>query len=372
MKTSSVLFCLLCFLLPLVANAFPDLSRHGYPNCTACHVSPSGGGLLNEYGRELSKEILSTWAFEGEQKFAYGILPDQDKVLLGAFFRGVQFHKETIAVRQGYPIFMQADAEVGIQTQYATVVGSVGREEIGTSSEPKGKTFSRRHYAMAKFNEHTLRFGKFQRMFGFGDPDHRLYVHAITGFIQDREAYHVEYAYAGEVIGFNFTQTLDKLGSSTTNDREGATAGTISAFLFEHNKIGISVLHSAQTLVKPETNRWAVSPWGLWQWTNQIYSNHEFVWNTKNDITADKKTKSWATSHKLHFEVAQGAIPFLDWEWSQTDRSSDATQKHNFGLGFDWFPRPHFNIQVAGQREVLRRNPDDPIYFAWLMGNYYL
>ena len=44
------------------AQAFVQNVTHGYPACIACHVSPNGGGLLTDYGRSLSGELMSTWA----------------------------------------------------------------------------------------------------------------------------------------------------------------------------------------------------------------------------------------------------------------------------------------------------------------------
>src|SRR5687768_13058242 len=35
--------------------ALPVMVRLGYPNCASCHVSPQGGGLLNEYGRGIDE-----------------------------------------------------------------------------------------------------------------------------------------------------------------------------------------------------------------------------------------------------------------------------------------------------------------------------
>ncbi|HYZ84434.1 MAG TPA: hypothetical protein VE621_08525 [Bryobacteraceae bacterium] len=35
--------------------ALPTMVRLGYPNCVSCHVSPQGGGLLNEYGRGIDE-----------------------------------------------------------------------------------------------------------------------------------------------------------------------------------------------------------------------------------------------------------------------------------------------------------------------------
>src|SRR3989344_1600930 len=99
------------------AKAYPELSRHGYTNCTACHLSPSGGGILSPYGRELSKEILSTWARDGEQSFAYGAFSPNEKIVLGAFVRGLQAHREDKDKKEGRFILMQADLEAGYNAE---------------------------------------------------------------------------------------------------------------------------------------------------------------------------------------------------------------------------------------------------------------
>ena len=37
------------------AFALPTMIRLGYPNCVSCHLTPQGGGLLNEYGRGIDQ-----------------------------------------------------------------------------------------------------------------------------------------------------------------------------------------------------------------------------------------------------------------------------------------------------------------------------
>ncbi len=37
------------------AAALPTMIRLGYPNCSSCHISPQGGGLLNLYGRSIDQ-----------------------------------------------------------------------------------------------------------------------------------------------------------------------------------------------------------------------------------------------------------------------------------------------------------------------------
>ena len=42
------------------AQAYPFMIRHGYTQCATCHTDPSGGTLLNEYGRAQSELLLSS------------------------------------------------------------------------------------------------------------------------------------------------------------------------------------------------------------------------------------------------------------------------------------------------------------------------
>jgi hypothetical protein len=50
MATASVV-ALLVLAWPRAAAAYPNMIRLGYPSCSACHVSPQGGGVLNRYGK---------------------------------------------------------------------------------------------------------------------------------------------------------------------------------------------------------------------------------------------------------------------------------------------------------------------------------
>ncbi len=45
---------------PRAALAYPFLIEHGYTNCAQCHIDPSGGGALTEYGRGQSEILLRT------------------------------------------------------------------------------------------------------------------------------------------------------------------------------------------------------------------------------------------------------------------------------------------------------------------------
>src|SRR5665213_92015 len=86
---------LLQFLSPKVAMAFPEMIRHGYVNCTSCHVSPSGGGVLTQYGRQLSGDLLSMAATEKETPFLHGLVQTPEWLLGGGDFRAVEIYRNT-------------------------------------------------------------------------------------------------------------------------------------------------------------------------------------------------------------------------------------------------------------------------------------
>src|SRR6187549_3048728 len=105
--------CLLvaCLLAIAVSNASaePLFLAKQYTRCTACHYSPTGGGLLTPYGRLLSHRELSTTGGEtapaadatdaphGEQAFMHGVLGDA----LGPVHLGLEMRPSHLRI--GFP-----------------------------------------------------------------------------------------------------------------------------------------------------------------------------------------------------------------------------------------------------------------------------
>src|SRR5579872_5347575 len=100
------------FSLAQSAFAFPELVRHGYVNCTSCHVSPSGGGALTEYGRQLSADVLSMSSYEGEGGFLHGAAKLPEWLAVGGDVRAIQIYRSTPQATQWRFLFMQADYEL--------------------------------------------------------------------------------------------------------------------------------------------------------------------------------------------------------------------------------------------------------------------
>ena len=108
-------------LFSLRAHGFADMVRHGFPNCISCHTSATGGGLLTEYGRSISAELLSTWRSPGEERFDYAMKPSE-VVSLGGDLRTALFQQNRATVRSTKILLMHADVEAGVTLGPVTAV----------------------------------------------------------------------------------------------------------------------------------------------------------------------------------------------------------------------------------------------------------
>ena len=154
MMRSSLLGLLLILTSPL-AYGFPEMVRHDYVNCTTCHVAQNGGGILTEYGRALSLEVLTTWGKEGEEQFLYGVVKPPKWLNLGGDIRAVQTYINNAFIERGDFITMQMDLEAAITfTEQLRFVGTIGKKYIPTGNPSFGDyLISRRHFLSYQHND---------------------------------------------------------------------------------------------------------------------------------------------------------------------------------------------------------------------------
>ena len=132
-----------------IARAFPEMVRKGYQNCTACHVAPEGGGLLTDYGRSMSAEILSTWNYKGEEAVGHGLLPDPPSWLrFGGDFRFIQSYLDNPVATTGRFFPMQEDLDIGLHTESLWLVGALGLQGGPKENPDVGRFVSHHFYAL--------------------------------------------------------------------------------------------------------------------------------------------------------------------------------------------------------------------------------
>lgn len=191
---------LLVALLSGAASAYPTMIRHGYTQCATCHVDPSGGTLLTEYGRAQSELLLSTrWGSASEEepgpssRFLFGAVRTPDSTILGGWLRNgyiwnsvggklvdqrlLQMRADLAAAFRAGPL--RAAAEVG----YATASSAAYSELASITRNANGANLvSREHWIGLGLADDAvlLRAGRIQLPFGLRNIEHTSFVRTAT------------------------------------------------------------------------------------------------------------------------------------------------------------------------------------------------
>ncbi len=374
----------LVFILTLLASsslwAFPEMIKHGYVNCTACHVSPSGGGVLNPYGRNLSAELISTWANKGEEGILHGKVDTSsvdEWLAIGGDYRGVQVHTDYTQKSTGVNkvdgrwINMQIGLELGIIQPKWAVVGFFGQYNFTEPSHMNEvQTYMNRFYGLYKpTDELTLKVGRFQPNFGINLPDHNLSTRSRLGVgtfssrggIEDKNT--AEIFWLGDE--YNFSVAGYRIRDEFTDLSDKGFVYTGSKIFAERLKVGLQGLRE-----KNDTNEKRI--FGL---TGHLGWNEKWSTLTEYDRITNKpdggsETKGVAFIQRTGYEAFKGIQVLVLNDYYQTNIENGATKLYRYRPGLIWYPRPHFDFQFFATKEQRSALSEEGTY-AWLMTHYY-
>lgn len=184
------------------AFAYPWMVRHQYTNCSSCHVSPSGSGLLTEYGRAQMQLLLPTrWhkpptpppgqeveVEEPKPGLANGAIPLPEWLDVGASFRGGGFLIDN--PRDGlvmFPVLMVADLRAAVRWNHVHLSGSLGYDPKGAllaavTPFPSNNLVSRNHWIGVDLADEQvfIRAGRIELPFGLRNVEHVSWVRSET------------------------------------------------------------------------------------------------------------------------------------------------------------------------------------------------
>ncbi len=173
------------------AHAYPWMIKHGYTNCAQCHIDPSGGGILTDYGRAQGEILVRThWKEMTENPgkkadFAFGAVTLPEPLSLQADLRDLVI-PEPGNVRV---ILMQADVRGAVQAGAFTVSGAIGPVSEGAyaaritsnTTDPQWNLTSREYWAgVSPVKGLMIRAGRMNLPFGLRTEDHELYIRKAT------------------------------------------------------------------------------------------------------------------------------------------------------------------------------------------------
>lgn len=164
-----------------VARAYPQYQLGKEQTCAACHLTPSGGGLLDGMGPSTAEDE-ATWG--GDPGFLHGKVTLPDWLLLGGDVRlagGLNNNGEA------EPAIIPMQAEVygafhkGKLSGYATVGGGIPKEGAAVNA-----LLLREHWLMYRTADASdpgfyVRVGRFLPVYGLRQAEHIIYTRRYGG-----------------------------------------------------------------------------------------------------------------------------------------------------------------------------------------------
>ena len=346
-------FFVIYFLVSIPAGfAVPEVARYGHNSCTSCHVSPSGAGVLTNYGRMFSAEKLSTWSVSGEENLLHGLMPASERFLVGGDLRWV--YDKSLRDGRSEDRFwrMQSDVDFVLHVGDAWLQASFGTKPAGPRDDMKkhGRLLSR-NYAVRYdlFDERLLiRGGLFMPKFGLMTADHTTYTRLSASLTPEDEQTQFEVTYQDDEFEASAAILFDREVTTKTERPKKGLNLVIAKMLGSKNRVTFGLLKTEQDNNSNSRNVFSSVMSAVWTLTNGLFSMFE-ISRTNDQVLSDGKkivSDSAAVFYSLNYEAIKGLSPFARYELWNTQLGVSSRKITRFGPGFNWYPRPHFQAEL--------------------------
>ncbi len=345
---------LFLFLFQTPAGAYPDFIRHGYTHCTACHISPSGGGVLSSYGRKLAHQFLTLhplkndpesenneneipaepWHFGGEARFL-------------SFYLNNEFETQSRFI----PMQIQGDGSYNSEN-YAVVIraGITGQGESFGIPLPSA-------YGMWRVTDLlNLRVGHFFPGYGLNNSMHFLGTRSSLGFGFDDLRTGVEITYLDEAWGLN----VSYFGPKDHDLGSHALMAQIQYAPTDHSKIAFNYWKEQDE--RSLFGLWFVAPLFHSWWISADLNHHQ---------EEKPNRKGYAYYSKLAYEARPGVNLFVMSDNSQIDTDRDYTRIDRLGPGIQIYPCANLDFELTWLKENNRLYSSKRGDYAYLLLHAY-
>ena len=346
---------LLAAALLLVAGqaaAEPTFLSKDYPRCTSCHFSPTGGGLLNDFGRTMSHTVLPTFpaasgadatAPDGEQAFLYGALGDA----LGDARLGVALRPSHL--RFGFPggsadrnLLMQADLQAAYRRGALTLYADIGRHPEGDG----GELGSYEHWVSYQAASGlTVRAGRFLPAYGVKLADHTSFNRRTLGFGESDQVYGVE---VSRSAGSTLVQVAVAPGRADAiidddGTRAFAATGRVQVDVAPRTVVVASGAYRASSDLGAASGSGGLAL-GLAPLSRLA------LWTQVDALGVDGAGTSVVVVHEASFEAYRGVWLKLSPQF-RTGNDAGASDTGRLVFGATLLPRTHWNVNLTYARD---------------------
>lgn len=268
-RLACIAFALAAMLWAKPSHAYAWMIQHQYTGCAVCHVDPSGGYLLTAYGRAQTQALLSSFGkgpagdeVDSRSNFAFGLMPPNDTVNLGAAFRGANIKSNALQSRL---LLMQADFRAAVTAGPFIATGSVGYLHLDNSHHaaqvtkgPKDVLVSREFWVGLQLGEDKntmLRAGRMYLPFGVRFIEHYFYIRTNTNTnIDSQQQVGASVFHDGETYRFELMAIAGNYQIAPDDYRQRGYSGYVEYSVRQGMQLGLSSMVT-YTKLDPSTLR---------------------------------------------------------------------------------------------------------------------
>jgi hypothetical protein len=364
----TIIFLTAATILASDASAEPMFLAKQYTRCTACHYSPTGGGLLTPYGRLLSHRELSTTGgtgtapaagaeddATGEQAFLYGALGDAlGPVHLGLEIRPSRLRVEFPGGSQDMNLLMNLDLIGAVRKNGWTAYGTVGREPDNSAvrngrTEPGAAFISYEHWISYETDKgFRIRAGRFLPAYGVRFADHTAYTRSNLDLDRNDQVYGLE---VSGTMGRSLAQVMVSPGKAEAILHDGghrgfSTAGRWQLDLTPRTAIVGSAFYRHSTDLDPKSGlvggAFGVAP------TSRVS-----IWT---EVDANLQTQAsgghtWVVVNETAVEAYRGIWLKFSPQFQTSGNLPGSSSLRRLALAADLLPRTHWNVNLSYYRD---------------------
>jgi hypothetical protein len=355
-------------LAPQRAHAYPWMIRHDYTGCATCHVDPSGGGVLTEYGAAQGDLLLRTHYTPSNTDepsstagFLWGAVKPPAWLLPSGSVRtlGLASKIGSAGFTTNF-ILMQADLRAAVVAGGFRAYASLGAV---TSNQPAaslvGNVVSREHWVGWAFGEDgavVARAGRLDLPFGIRSIEHTMFVRQSTRTdLNDTQQHGAALAYTGGLVRGEVMAIAGNYQVSPDAYRERGYSAYLEITPLPNAAFGVSslVTHAARDiyLKVPDTRQ----AHGVFARVSPV---RPLVLMLEGDAVAQSALSGWGYASMLQADVEpiQGLHLILTGE-NMRQAGPSTGMSWSGWLGAGWFFAPHADLRFDVLRQSLALGP---------------
>lgn len=352
------------------AESYPRFQLStGTARCQDCHVSPGGGGLIDDYGRLEAGDTISRG---GDGALLHGAWDPPDWIRLGGDVRAATALKQQDGEREAFAFPMQAELYAAVGGRGVTAYIAAGLRGGARDPQPAlvERLASREHYVMYQRDALYIRAGRFFPIFGLRTADHTAYTRRYLGFGILEEPYGVAAGWAGTTweghVHAYVPRPVAFLGAGPRS--RGVAASYERRFLEDRAALGAQVRWATSEVDRIATaggvgKRWFDRAGLLLQ--GELDVQHQ-------DIVGDLPGRWQLAAHAGATQtLARGLLLGLTLHRWQPDLGVRSA-RDAVDVDVQWFPWAHVELHLLGRVSAQGNNFDEPGFLSLLQLHYYL